>query len=529
MNKNEIRNLLSMNPELKNKLFARGFLFTNDTVDFNKYPFFGTWIHHQFAEYSLLVSPEQNCFHVSENQVSFIIAGHAYNPFSMDFDESAIVSELKNRYSRQAISSLSSGFWKTIHELTGIFTIIIIDDNCVFVIGDACGIQTTFYTRNIGKIYVSSHTNIIGDLLDLHYNTYIQELKNYRFFKLFGNSLPGDLTTFKEVRRLLPNHYLQITADGNVKEKRFYLPHKLDRSEKEIAEQVAALMHSNMVLISRKWEKPGISLTGGCDSRTTLACANGLYHRFVCFSYISSDAEKIDAEAAKQICDAIGVKHKTYIIPDRDEDVRKAQEAAEIINWNTGDILYSNSNDVRKRIVMSGIEDFDVEVKSWVSEIGRAYYSKRFNNKMDFGRKPTARKCTTLYKVFLNNRKLVRETDQVFENYLKKHFQCSQINPVEWQEQFFWEFRMSSWNGLVITGEHKYSSDITIPYNNRRILELLLSASLDSRINDSVYKVVRDLMNPAIDETGISVTNLKHTKIRAMVENIYYILNNHFL
>ena len=28
------------------------------------------------------------------------------------------------------------------------------------------------------------------------------------------------------------------------------------------------------------------------------------------------DAEKIDAEAAKQICDAIGVKHKTYIIPE---------------------------------------------------------------------------------------------------------------------------------------------------------------------------------------------------------------------
>ena len=85
---------------------------------------------------------------------------------------------------------------------------------------------------------------------------------------------------------------------------------------------------------------------------------------------------------------------------------------------------------------------------------------------------------------------------------------------------------MPSWNGLVITGEHRYSFDITIPYNNRRLLNILLSAPIDARINDSLYKTIRQLMNPAIDNTGISVTNLLHTEKREKAENLYYMIHS---
>ena len=85
---------------------------------------------------------------------------------------------------------------------------------------------------------------------------------------------------------------------------------------------------------------------------------------------------------------------------------------------------------------------------------------------------------------------------------------------------------MASWNALVITGEHRYSFDITIPYNNRKILCLLLSAPLQDRIKDTIYSGIRTLMNPAIDQTGISVVNLKHTKMREKFENIYFLLHS---
>ena len=353
----------------------------------------------------------------------------------------------------------------------------------------------------------------------------VLHLAEYRFFKLLGNALPGDLSQFKEIKRLIPNHYVTINQT-NIKVQRFYTPIKLHLSEKQIVDEVSTLLHSNMELISRKWEKPAISLTGGCDSKTTLACTNGLYDKFSYFSYTSSESEQVDAVAARKICDALGLKHTTYIIPEDDSGLPNAADANEIINWNTGNIRYSHPNDVRKRVFFADTQDFDVEVKSWASEIGRAYYSKRFNGRTDFGDKPTPRKCTTLYKFFFNDRKLVKETDKVFEEYLKNYFQQDEQNPVEWQEQFFWEFRVPSWNGLVITGEHRYSFDITIPYNNRKILELLLSAPIEARISDKIYKEIRTEMNPTIDATGIAVTNLKHTGRREKMENVYYTIHS---
>ena len=105
------------------------------------------------------------------------------------------------------------------------------------------------------------------------------------------------------------------------------------------------------------------------------------------------------------------------------------------------------------------------------------------------------------------------------------YFQQATKDPIEWQEQFFWEFRVPSWNGLVISGEHRYSFDITIPYNNRLILQLLLSAPIRDRIQDSIYRDIRKLRAPIIEQTG-TVTNLKHTKKREFAENIYYIIHS---
>ena len=87
---------------------------------------------------------------------------------------------------------------------------------------------------------------------------------------------------------------------------------------------------------------------------------------------------------------------------------------------------------------------------------------------------------------------------------------------------------MPAWNGLVITGEHRYSSDITIPYNNRVLLTLFLSVPLEDRISDAMYQEIREAFNPTIDATGVAVTNLLHTDRRAQFENLYWSLHSAF-
>ena len=521
MDYTDIKRLTDQNKLMRDKIYARGFYLTNDFVDDEAYPFYGCWQLTEWRNFKLLVHPKQN-FHLNETNGRFMcLIGHAYDPFNMASDESVILKKLNRLFAENKSECLEK-----FNDLTGIFTLICIEDGKVYLVGDPAGMQTTFYSMKDDKIYISSHTKLLGDTLGLSMDPYVKELVGYKFFRLLGNSLPGDLTPYKRVKRLVPNHYVLFKQPGVIKIKRFYTPAMLQQSEEELAAEAAEIMHSNLQLNDEKWEKPAISLTGGCDSKTTLACANGLYDRFGYFSYISSEAERVDAEAAQNIGKALGLRHTIYNIPNRDEEMDGVQTASDILFWNTGGIRRSNPNDVRKRVFFADTEDFDVEVKSWASEIGRAYYSKRFHGRKNFGDSPTPRKCTTLYKFFLHNRKLVRETDEVFAKYLKRYFRQDTEHPVPWQEQFFWEFRMPSWNGLVITGEHRYSFDITIPYNNRRLLNILLSAPIDARINDSLYKTIRQLMNPAIDNTGISVTNLLHTEKREKAENLYYMIHS---
>lgn len=512
MERDEIDFLLNKHPLLAEKLYCRGFLLTDFSGCEKQLPFLEHWVYRTICTLHLFVHPKQSIF-VYEN---LCLIGHAYDPVEYLSDEHQILKGLFE----------AEDFYSAFNRLTGVFSLIQCSKGKVTVFGDPTGMQTVFYTAEEGKYCVSSHTMLLGELLRLSWDPYVTKLAEYRFFPLLGNSLPGDLTQFLEVKRLVPNHSVTLSKNG-VQVNRFYTPHKRDISQEEIVDRVSDLLHRNLSLISKKWKKPAISMTGGCDSKTTLACANGLYDRFSYFSYSSSESEKVDAEAAAKICSALGLTHRIYWIPENDEQVPGAAETAKLLRWNTGDLCDCNANDVRKRVVFADTKDFDVEVKSWASEVGRAYYSKRFNGRTDFGSVPTPRACTTLYKFFLHNRKLVRETDKVFERYLAQYFRQDPDSPIPWQEQFFWEFRMPSWNGLVITGEHRYSFDITIPYNNRLILEYLLSASPDDRLHDVVYQKIREKMNASVDETGVTVQNVKHTSSRAKLEGLYYTVMSH--
>lgn len=515
-----IQKIMEDCPGLRSKLFSRGFLFTDAEVEEKEYPFYHEWGMEQIGRYRLLVSPGQN-YHIHENMDgALILVGHAYQPFTMCKDEGMILESLASHIIP------GEGFWNELNGLTGIFTLLVIQRNRVYIVGDPACMQSTFYSSYQGHLYVSSHTNMLGDILELTWSDYVGRLTDYRFFPLFGNYLPGDITQFEEVKRLVPNHYVCCDEKKQMESRRFYWPGTQRMDVNFIADEAAEILYNNLKLIADKWERPAISMTGGCDSKTTLACAKGLYDEFSYFSYTSSESEEIDAKAARQICASLGLQHNTYRIPAEDQFFRNMEEHRTILEWNTGGIIPVNPNDVRKRVFFAGRDDFDVEVKSWVSEIGRAYYSKRFNGRTSFGDSPTSRKCTTLYKFFLHNRKLVRDTDKVFEEYLTQYFEQAAENPVQWQEQFFWEYRMAGWGGLVITGEHRYAYDITIPYNNRVLLERLLSADVDERLKDVVYGTIRAKKNPLIDETGIAVTNLKHTKNRERAEGVYYWLHS---
>lgn len=517
----KLASVLDVQEDYRKYLYAKGYLITtDDTVCLTGFPFYDLWRTARIDRFCFYLHPRQALFSVEKNQVTYFLIGHAYNPFSMKEKEEEILTEIAGSRSREE-------YFSKISELTGVFVTGYICGGHIYLSGDASCMLTMFYGNVNGHFYACSHSQLLGDLCGLELDDYVKKLVDYRFYSWFGIMLPGDISPYQEIKQLVPNHQIIYKA-GKIYLQRFWPTAKIEicGSEKdyeEIIKKASGLLRNNMELIAKKWKdgRAAISMTGGCDSKTTLACAKGSYDQFSYFSYRSSEAEAVDAEAAARICGRLNLAHKLYVIPDCDSEYSDIEIWRMILEQNTGNIGKQNKNDVRKRIFFVRHHDFDVEVKSWVSEIVRAYYNKRFA-KNRFPQKVKPRYLTAMYKVFFTERRLVRETDKIFRAYLERYYYGDIFEKVSWTDLIFWEYRVRSWNGLVISNEHPLSYDITIPYNNRKILELLLSTPLDKRIRDVCHKDIQKFMNREIADMDIAVTNLKHTDRRAKMERLYF-------
>ena len=135
MLKNEIKNELDRRPQYREMLFRRGYLLTDASINDDVYPFYGMWKKTLIGSYSLYVQEKQTCFICEQGQQSIALVGHAYNPFTMEWDENAICSELLTAY-QQGLSV----YFDKVSELTGLHVIIVVDHETIIVCQDACSL-----------------------------------------------------------------------------------------------------------------------------------------------------------------------------------------------------------------------------------------------------------------------------------------------------------------------------------------------------------------------------------------------------
>ena len=451
-----------------------------------------------------------------------VLVGHAFNPFDMEKDETNILNELERRYNDDNL------FYDYVNQLTGVFFYAVIDDKSVSAICDCAGMMGTNYGIINGRVYFSSHSQLIADICGLHDSDYAAGMKEYKLFKLFGWFLPGDETPYEQIHRIIPN--TRVALGDGISVERFYPREKYAVSDdyEHSVHAAGKILSDTMKLIAQKWEKPAISLTGGVDSQTTLACANGIQNKFKYYSYISLEREATDAFAAKRICEGLGLEHTIYYI-DTDRKAYPDFETADgLIERHYGYLGKGNENDVCKRISLSEQADFDIEVKSWVSEIARASRYKHYL-KDKFPDKVSPRQLTTMYKVFLWNRKQAVQKDKLFEKYLSntRLYEALENTGYPWTEFFVWEIVFGGWGGLALTVEHKLSNDITVPFNNRALLDIMLRTPLEKRKTDALHKDIIKTMDERLFNLGIHVVNGNETHKRAVCERIYYEINTH--
>ncbi|MBQ7203729.1 MAG: hypothetical protein IJS03_06920 [Eubacterium sp.] len=520
----DIRQVISENPDLQRLLFVRGFLLTdNVNIDTADFPFCGSWKTVDFENgYYAVLHNLTGFTKIVRNNKIFFLFGHAYNPFTMEYKEETILEHIADNFGKDS-------FQDSIDELTGIFLFGYFNGDSLRFISDPSGKQSSCCGIIDNHFYLASHAQLIGDICDLKMTDFVKELVSYRWYsRVMGAYLPADLTPYSEVKRIVPN-ILYSYSGNKISHKRFYPLKDIDVCYDEadyqsVIEQGADILKNSMALIPKKWSAPAISLTGGIDSNTTFAAANGNYDKFTAFSYCSAEKETIDCEAAQKIANAFNVPWKLYAIPDTNDNLDRFYEKVAIIVHNNGYIDRAPENELRKRIYLEeNFEGADVEVKSWASEIIRAYWNKYYGKKNLPGL--SAKSFRNYYKLFFTNRILAHKVDRVFEKYIID-YEYDKI-PLMYPpaDMHCWEVTESSKCGMDIS-EMKMYSDITIIYNNRKFFDLMFKVPFEKRLSDQHHLDMKKYLNKELYDMNSRVKNMKETQFRANMFNLEFTVNS---
>lgn len=512
---------LDKRPDLAKFLFIRGFLVSDRKIEnLDSFPFYGNWNETEKDGFFFYTHNKTAAHFASDDEKTVFLLGHCYDPFLYETDEEKILADFLK-------DGDTDRYYERISEITGVYVTGVIQNGNFRFSVDPSGMQSASYGIINGNFYLSSHAQLIGDICSLEMDEFVKELVGYKWYgRVMGPYLPADMTPFAEVKRIVPS--IEYSYNNNkISHKRFWPLKEFEVAVGEeydrVIDEAADILKRNMELISKKWEHPWISLTGGIDSNTTFAAANGIYDRFETFSYLSAPKEVPDVEAAKTIANAFGVKHHIYNIPDSSDDISDYELKVEIQRHNSGYIAERKSNESRKRFYLEENCGCDVEVKSWVSETIRAYWYKHYGrSKMP---KLSPKLFRNLYKIFIFNRRLAHKIDRVFAEYIKE-FEYDKIPECyPPADMHYNEVTWGSWGGLNIS-EMKYCFDITFAYNNRKFLDLMFRVPLEKRISDEHHLDLKKRLNPELYNMNIRVVNMKETDTRARLLNIIFTVNS---
>lgn len=515
-----LKEALDKRPELQKFLFIRGFLVSDKKIEnINDFPFYGNWNEKQKDGCYFYTHNKTAVHFASNDKVTLFLLGHCYDPFLMEIDEEKILADILNDYG-------TDKYYDRISEITGVYVTGAIENGQIKFSVDSSGMQSACYGVIDDNFYLSSHPQLIGDICNLKMDDFVKELINYKWYgRVMGPYLPADMTPFANVKRIVPSiEYLY--QNKNISHKRFWPLKAFEFAEgaeyEKVIKQAGDILKKNMELISKKWEHPWISLTGGIDSNTTFAAANGMYDKFETFSYLSAPKEVPDVEAAKIISNAFNVKQHIYNIPESSDEIADYDLKVEIQRHNNGYVAESKDNETRKRFYLEENCGCDVEVKSWVSETIRAYWYKHYGRKKM--PKLSPKLYRNLYKIFILNRTLAHKIDKIFAKYIKE-FEYEKIPTCyPTADMHYNEVTWGSWGGMNIS-EMKYCFDITFAYNNRKFLDLMFRVPLEKRISDEHHLDLKNYLNHELYNMNIRVINMKETATRARLLNIIFTIN----
>ncbi|GAA1306338.1 hypothetical protein Psi02_23730 [Planotetraspora silvatica] len=384
---------------------------------------------------------------------------------------------------QSVLSALTSGVDRAVRYvayLGGRATVLLYRDGELVVVPDYAATQPVFWHHDASGTVFSSHAHLAGEVVGAPVNEpYRALMRQANEMKTKGTIYwPGIETPFIGVLPVLPNHVLRVRAGQTPRHERFYpfpdttLERDPDRAFKVFSE----VFSEHVRLLCTLSRHIGLSLTGGRDSRTTLAAAwphlSPAFARTWTYLNVPAPTKVMadDAEAAARVAREYGLSHHLIDLHDKAPEDFAPMPAFEKDYFRT--MRYTPQF---RRLAVAYAEQLPpatIQLKSMVAEAGTGFYKKR-SGVPDVGR------LTYLYSPTpFGELPLVHSAFERFSAY--SGLSVDAAGELDWHDLYYIECRMIKWGSLRMQ-ECDLSHRTLMPFNSRGVIEALLGPDLEHR------------------------------------------------
>lgn len=216
--------------------------------------------------------------------------------------------------------------------LRGMFAFAIWDltTRTLFLGRDRLGIKPLFYSAAGGGFSFASEMKAI--LADPQFPRVIDDQALATYFNL--SYIPGELTIFKDIRKLLPGHTITVKS-GEIRQRKYWDLHftpDRSKSEKHFIEGFMDLLQEAVDIRLMSEVPLGAFLSGGIDSSTIVALMSKVSQDPVntfCMGFGGDIGGYLDERAyARQVAERYGTSHREHeVMPDAQGLVEKIVRA----------------------------------------------------------------------------------------------------------------------------------------------------------------------------------------------------------
>jgi hypothetical protein len=420
----------------------------------------------------LTVHPGLRVTQVRDADRSLMLLGYILDPHNPGGSDEDVLRRLLEGFSSVrdliALTASYGGRW----------LIVATQGSDAWLFTDALGLRQAFYTpqRHGGGIWGGSQPGTIAEILGLTIDDEAREFVNsYAFRSDPEYRWPATATPYKEVRHLLPNHYLDLKTGISHRywPDRPLAPATVSDALDTLAERLPGLVEAAVARFDLV-----LGLTAGWDSRLVLAASRAVKDKIACVTVRQRTMSEgaTDIATAERLAMRLGLGHQVIRAP--------VTTSAAFSYAFTRSVCFAHKHYAADA---EAIFDFtragQVALTGSGAEVGRCSF--RSQVPLSRWRHVTARDLARLQRM-----DALPFAVRHFERWLSE---LGDTHGISVLDLFEWEQGHGNWLAMTQLEFDSAWRDIFTPYNSREVLATLLSVDERYRRKPD-YRLFRDLM-----------------------------------